>query len=182
MKSGGTAPSWDCPAMSLSPRRTNTDRKFGTCPLLGLSRVVHSPYTSSRICANKGCGRCALTRGSMEHRCGTRYRVDVEVYVHTCQGAVASIGRLTEVSVSGGFVKTHAPAQTIALVSLRTRLPSLNRAVPNIQGYVVRRTAIGVGIEWLEFAPELVQFLTQRSAASTTNPAIAATVSPHTLC
>lgn len=104
----------------------------------------------------------------MEHRCGTRYRVDVEVYVHTCQGAVASIGRLTEVSVSGGFVKTHLPAHAIALVTLRTRLPGLNRAVPNIQGYVVRRAATGVGIEWLEFAPELVQFLTQHPAISTT--------------
>jgi hypothetical protein len=94
--------------------------------------------------------------------------VDVEVYVHTGQGAVASIGRLTEVSISGGFVKTHLPARTIALVSLRTRLPGLNRAVPNIQGYVVRRTDTGVGIEWLEFAPELVQFLTQRSTTSAT--------------
>jgi hypothetical protein len=43
----------------------------------------------------------------MEHRYGTRYRVNLDVYVDTCQGAVASIGRLTEVSVSGGFVKTH---------------------------------------------------------------------------
>lgn len=103
----------------------------------------------------------------MEHRCGTRYRVDIEVYVHACEGAVASIGRLTEVSVSGGFVKTHLPAHTIALVSLRTRFPGLNRAVPNIQGYVVRREATGVGIEWLEFAPKLVQYLTQHPTLST---------------
>ena len=152
-----------------SPCRTDTDRKFGTLLLLGLSRFVHSPQTSSRICANKECGRRALTRGSMEHRCGTRYRVDVEVYIHTCQGAVASIGRLIEVSVSGGFVKTDLPAHAIALVSLRPRLPGLNRAVPNIQGYVVRRAATGVGIEWLEFAPKLIQFLTQHSATSKTH-------------
>jgi hypothetical protein len=137
-------------------------------PLLGLSRAVHSTHSSSRLCANNECGRRALTRGFMEHRCGTRYRVDVEVYVHTCQGAVASIGRLTEISVSGGFVKTHLPAHAIALVSLRTRLPGLNRAVPNIQGYVVRRAATGVGIEWLEFAPELVQYLTQHPTICTT--------------
>jgi hypothetical protein len=103
----------------------------------------------------------------MEHRYGMRYRVNLEVYVDTCQGTVALIGRLTEVSVSGGFVKTHLPGQAIALVSLRTRLPRHNQAVPNIQGYVVRRAATGVGIEWLEFAPELVRYLTQYPAIST---------------
>ena len=116
----------------------------------------------------------------MEHRYGTRYRVDVEVYVHTGQGAVASIGRLTEVSVSGGFVKTHLPAHVITLISLRTRVPGINRAIPNIQGYVVRRAATGVGIEWLEFAPELVQLLTQHSPVATTSkPALAVTASQH---
>jgi hypothetical protein len=94
----------------------------------------------------------------------------VEVYIHTCQGAVASVGRLIEVSVSGGFVKTELPAHAIALVSLRPRLPGINRAVPHIQGYVVRRAATGVGIEWLEFAPKLVQFLRQHSAISTIYP------------
>jgi hypothetical protein len=115
----------------------------------------------------------------MEHRWGTRYKVDVEVYIHTCQGAVATIGRLTEVSVSGGFVTTHLPAHTIALVSLPTRLAGLNRAIRNIEGYVVRRAATGVGIEWLEFAPELVQFLTQRGPDSKTLKSVfALTTSP----
>jgi hypothetical protein len=116
----------------------------------------------------------------MEHRCGTRYQVDVEVNIRTCQGAVASIGRLTDISISGGFVNTHLPAHAIVLVSLRTRLPSLSRAIPNIQGYVVRRVATGVGIEWLEFAPELVQVLTQHlPVSSTSKPAFAVTASPH---
>jgi hypothetical protein len=106
----------------------------------------------------------------MEHRCGTRYRVDIEVYLHTSQGAVASIGRLTDVSVSGGFVKTHLPARTIALVSLRTRLPGLHRDIPSIQGYVVRSEAAGVGIEWFELAPELVRFLTQHSKIAPADP------------
>jgi hypothetical protein len=116
----------------------------------------------------------------MEHRWGKRYKVDVEVYVHTCQGAVATTGRLTEVSVSGGFVSTDVPAHTIALVSLPARLTGLNRAIHNIEGYVVRRTATGVAIEWLEFAPELVQFLTQHlPVAETLNVPSSSNGSPH---
>ena len=116
----------------------------------------------------------------MEHRWGTRYRVDVQVYVHTCQGAVATIGRLTEVSVSGGFVNTQLPTHTIALVSVPTRLAGLSRPIRNIKGYVVRRAATGVGVEWLEFAPELVQILTQRLPDSKTlKSAFALTTSPH---
>jgi hypothetical protein len=97
----------------------------------------------------------------MEHRCGMRHQVDVEVHVRACQGAVASAGRLTEVSISGGFVKTPLPVHASALVSLRSQAPGVH-----IEGYVVRREAAGVAIEWLEFAPELVQFLTQSTPRS----------------
>lgn len=56
----------------------------------------------------------------------------------------------------------------------------LTRAIPDVQGYVVRRAATGVGIEWLEFAPELVQFLAQYlTVSSTSKPVVAVTALPH---
>lgn len=108
----------------------------------------------------------------MEHRCGMRQQVDVEVYIRACQGVVASVGRLTEISISGGFVRTQLPVHTSALVSISLHLPVLPRSVSHIEGYVVRRVEGGMAIEWLEFAPDLVQFLTQSLLRPSTSPGL----------
>jgi len=93
----------------------------------------------------------------MEHRCGSRYKVDVELYLRTCGGAVCSTGRLSEVSVSGGFVRTALPVPPLAYITLQlTSDTSLY-----FEGHVIRRAPDGIGIEWSEYAPGMIQFLTQ---------------------
>jgi hypothetical protein len=98
----------------------------------------------------------------MEHRCGTRYAVNLKVYAHSLGGAVSSIGRLTEVSVSGGFVRTSLPLHPLTYISLHVRLAELRQQHFVIAGQVVRRSPSGLAIEWSDYALALIRFLTQR--------------------
>lgn len=97
----------------------------------------------------------------MEHRYGMRYPVDVGVYARSLHGAVSSIGHLCEISISGGFVRTTLPIRPLAYVSLEI----LVSGRPAIEGQVVRHTPDGVGVEWNDYAPWLVQLLTDRTPA-----------------
>ncbi len=99
----------------------------------------------------------------MEHRCGTRYAVNFKVYAHSHDGALSSIGRLTEVSVSGGFVSTALPLRPLTYVSLHIRVAELGHERFIIEGQVVRRCPSGLAIEWSDYALQLVRFLYQRS-------------------
>jgi hypothetical protein len=96
----------------------------------------------------------------MEHRYGTRYRVDLGVHLHAYRQTLSAVGRLREVSVSGGVVTTTLPVRPLAFISLRVQIAGSTQL--EIEGQVVRRTAMGVAIEWTNYAPELVQlFATQ---------------------
>jgi|SRR6185312_13704206 len=97
----------------------------------------------------------------MEHRYGMRYPVDVGVYARSLHGAVASVGHLCEISISGGLVRTTLPIRPLAYISLEI----LVSGRPSIEGQVVRRTAEGIGVEWNEYAPWLVQLLADRTPA-----------------
>ena len=97
----------------------------------------------------------------MEHRCGKRYAVDVGVYAHSLRGALSSVGNLSEISISGGFVRTALPIQLLAYLSLEVLVDGR----PSIEAQVIRRTANGIAIEWNEYAPWLVQLLSDRTPA-----------------
>lgn len=94
----------------------------------------------------------------MEHRCGTRYPIELEVYVCVHAGAVSSIGHLSNISLSGGFLSTRLPARPLARISLRL-VDGQRRMGPVLEGHVIRQSAAGLGIEWSEYAPSLVRTL-----------------------
>jgi hypothetical protein len=97
----------------------------------------------------------------MEHRCGTRYAVDVPVYVRTRNAALSASGQLCEVSITGGFVRTVLPAQPLSYIAIQLLADEkLPREVLFVEGQVVHRTRHGLGIEWSEYAPRLVRHLT----------------------
>ena len=107
----------------------------------------------------------------MEHRYGMRYPIDVGVYARSLHGAVASVGQLSDISVSGGFVRTTLPIRRLAYISLEI----LVAGRPSIDGQIVRRTPAGVGIEWSEYAPWLVQLLADRTPALPSSVSVTAT-------
>lgn len=108
----------------------------------------------------------------MEHRCGTRYKVDLAVYARAHAGVVSSVGRLRNVSLSGGFLETALPAQPLAHISLRL-IDTDGQLGPRLEGQVIRRDSNGLGIEWSEYATELIRAL-GRSSESDSFAAICA--------
>jgi len=102
----------------------------------------------------------------MEHRCGTRYKVDLPVYARAHAGVVSSVGRLRDVSLSGGFLETALPAQPLAHISLRL-MDAEGQLGPRLEGQVVRRASNGLGIEWSEYATELIQAVNRNSDRDT---------------
>ena len=94
----------------------------------------------------------------MDHRCGTRYQVEIPVYARAHSGAVSSLGCLLNLSVSGGFLLTTLPAQPDSHISLRVIDP-VGDTSGTLEGQVVRRSFAGVGIVWCEPPAELIRTL-----------------------
>ena len=98
----------------------------------------------------------------MEHRCGARYDVDLAVYARAHAGVVSSVGSLRNVSLTGGFLETALPAQPLSHISLRL-IDADGELGPRLEGQVVRRTSNGLGVEWCEYATELIRALGRNS-------------------
>ena len=101
----------------------------------------------------------------MEHRCGTRYAVDVPVYVRTADASASAFGRLREVSASGGFVDTRleaCPPSRVKVQLLTDRRPTSRPLVVDAQ--VMRAGPGGIYVSWTEQAQDLVsQLIAQRT-------------------
>jgi PilZ domain len=97
----------------------------------------------------------------MEHRLGTRYALDLDVYLRTWGATVSATGRLKDLSVSGAFVATQLPCQPLLHVAVQVipRGHSRRSCIP-VEGLIVRVAADGIGVEWDELQPQLLtQFL-----------------------
>ena len=92
----------------------------------------------------------------MEHRWGKRVVVDVPFRL--VGGAFSGrSARLTNLSVSGGCVRSSFEPRLLSHIELAIELPQrFMHAVPRLTAYVTRTFKGGVGIEWCEFAPPLV--------------------------
>jgi hypothetical protein len=87
----------------------------------------------------------------MDHRCGLRIAVDAPV-VLIFPAHTASSGWMTEVSMSGAFVRTtFAPPE---LVWIHIAGP-----FEETEAYVVRRSPHGIAVEWDEFLPPPIRTL-----------------------
>ncbi len=94
----------------------------------------------------------------MEHRCGTRYKVEIPVYARAHAGAVSSLGCLLNLSVTGGFLLTTLPAQPHSHISLRL-IDANTESCHRLEGEVVWRSFAGLGIVWSDHATELIRTL-----------------------
>ncbi len=92
----------------------------------------------------------------MEHRWGQRVPATIKVRLRGRPGAIGS-GCLRDVSISGAFVETALRLPLLTRVAIDAG--SQGRASMGsrkLSGWVVRRNAIGIGVEWCEFAPQAV--------------------------
>jgi hypothetical protein len=95
----------------------------------------------------------------MEHRWGNRHEISRPVRLGT-RGVIAARGRICNISLSGAFVVSPLPVSLFSYVQVQFT-PMLNgkRTATAVEGQVVRKEGMGIGIEWCEFAPAAVRAL-----------------------
>jgi PilZ domain len=96
----------------------------------------------------------------MEHRWGRRFRVNIPV--HVSAGALARVdGCMKNLSLSGALMKSDCDLRLHTLIEVRIELPPPSPRAAVIKAHVSRKLKEGVGIEWCEFAPNVVKDLLQ---------------------
>jgi hypothetical protein len=110
----------------------------------------------------------------MEHRWGQRVRVDIPVRLEVPPASVV-VGRILDLSVSGAWIsgelEQHLSAE-IAVV-FEPQPGSGSADLYRIPAFVARARLEGIGIEWRELAPPLINSLLGQSAPAGVMPSIA---------
>ena len=98
----------------------------------------------------------------MEHRWGRRISLDAAVCLSSRAGLIH--GQLTNVSLSGAYVKTNTPVPPMSHTCLELQ-GSNNTATWPTKAWIVRVDQEGVGLEWWEFSPPLLDELLKGAMA-----------------
>jgi hypothetical protein len=100
----------------------------------------------------------ANLRNGLEHRWGERVRVNIPVHV-----SVAALVRVDacvkNLSLSGALINAECDLRLHSLIEVRIELPPPSPRAAVIKAHVSRKFKEGVGIEWCEFAPNIVKEL-----------------------
>jgi hypothetical protein len=101
----------------------------------------------------------------MEHRWGERIGADIPVRITGHPFTVRS-GRLSNLSVSGAFIRVDVDVRPLARILVAIELPHRTKYdAPTIPAFVARKLKDGIGIEWCEFKPPAICRLLQSFAA-----------------
>ncbi|HLZ98066.1 MAG TPA: PilZ domain-containing protein [Steroidobacteraceae bacterium] len=91
--------------------------------------------------------------------------VDIPVRI-TGHPFTVRMGRLSNLSVSGAFIRADIDVRLLSRILVAIELPHKpKRDAPLIPAFVARKLKDGIGIEWCEFKPPAVNRLLQSSAA-----------------
>jgi hypothetical protein len=97
----------------------------------------------------------------MEHRWGERIGVNIPVRIAGSPFAVRA-GRLLNLSVSGAAIDTAFELRPLCRIEIFIDMPNQARSdAPGLHAYVTRVSKDSIGIEWCEYAPEIVCQLLQ---------------------
>jgi hypothetical protein len=101
----------------------------------------------------------------MEHRWGERVGVDLPVRITGHPFSVRA-GRLSNLSVSGAFIRAEVEVRLMSRILVSIELPRRPKHdAAMIPAFVARKFKDGIGIEWCEFKPPEVSRLLQASSA-----------------
>ena len=100
----------------------------------------------------------SYTPQGLEHRWGARARVNIPVRVETTALPVGD-GCLKNLSLSGAFMTTDCDLRIHTVIEVSIALPPPSFCTAVIKAHVVRKIEEGVGIEWYEFAPNIIKDL-----------------------
>jgi hypothetical protein len=108
--------------------------------------------------------------GTVEHRWGQRKAAYQRARVVTA-GGISAQGFMTNISVSGAFIRTPLPARVLSVVQIA--FVTDNRRLRDfgpIAAQVVRKTRDGLGLEWCEQVSEILDVLAIAPASSDALP------------
>jgi len=105
------------------------------------------------------------SRNGLEHRWGARVQVNIPVRVEATALPLGN-GCMKDLSLSGAFIKSDRDLRLHALVEVIIALPPPSSRTAVIQAHVSRKFQEGVGIEWCEFAPNIVRDLVRSASRS----------------
>jgi hypothetical protein len=98
-----------------------------------------------------------------EHRWGERFRVDIPVRV-----SAGTLGRtdgcMKNLSLSGALMKSDCDLRLHTLIEVRIEMPPPSPRAVVVKAHVSRKLKTGVGIEWCDFAPNVVKDLLRSRA------------------
>jgi len=109
----------------------------------------------------------------MEHRWGQRVRVDIPVRLEVSPATIVA-GRILDLSVSGAWISGELEQHLSAEIAVvfeplaGSSAPHLHR----IPAFVTRARLEGIGVEWRELAPPLINSLLGQSAPAGVMPSI----------
>ena len=93
-----------------------------------------------------------------EGRWGERVKVNIPVQV-SADALAGADGCMKNLSLSGALMKSDCDFRLHALIEVRIELPPPSPRAAVVKAHVSRKLKEGVGIEWCEFAPNIVKDL-----------------------
>jgi hypothetical protein len=105
---------------------------------------------------------------SMEHRCGSRQAANVAVVITTFGGLVGK-GTVRQMSASGALIHSSLRLRPDSVIDVRFCPGGRRNGRPRLglTGEVVRCTAEGFAVQWLEFEPDVVRALLESASRDT---------------
>ncbi len=95
---------------------------------------------------------------ALEHRRGRRFRVNIPVHVSAATLARGD-GCMKNLSLSGALMKSDCDLRLHTLIEVHIELPPPSPRVVVVKAHVSRKLKESVGIEWCDFAPNIVKDL-----------------------
>jgi hypothetical protein len=97
----------------------------------------------------------------MEHRWGERIKVDIPVQIAAPPLSLRP-ARIANLSLSGACIKADYDLRALSRVEVVIALPfKAGGESSRITAYVTRSNKSGIGVEWCEYAPPVVNELMQ---------------------
>ena len=103
----------------------------------------------------------------LEHRWGERVSVNIPVRV-SAPGLVRVDGCVKTLSVSGALMRSECELRLHALIEIHIELPPPASRAAVLEAHVSRKFNEWVGIEWCQFAPNIVKGLLRDPAVRAT--------------
>jgi hypothetical protein len=94
----------------------------------------------------------------LEHRWGERVQVNIPVRV-SAAGLLRVEGCVTNLSLSGALMRPGCELRLHALIEVHIELPPPASRAAVLEAHVSRKFNEWVGIEWCQFAPNIVRGL-----------------------